>query len=131
MSNATMEYSVFKQIADSDPAKSPLVQIVDCAQGGQAMAQWVNPRGKAWTEADRRLAEAEVSPEQVQVAWVKLANVRPTGSLSEHGTKLQKDTTVLLQNAKDRFPNLRIAYLSGRIYGGWATHSAQPRALRP
>ncbi len=126
MSNATMEYFKFKQLADSDTAKSPLVQIVDCAQGGQAMAQWGDPRGKAWTEADRRLAGAEVSPAQVQVAWVKLANVRPTGSLSEHGTKLQKDTTILLQNAKDRFPNLSIAYLSGRIYGGWATTPLNP-----
>jgi hypothetical protein len=126
MSNATMEYSRFKEIADSDAAKSPLVQIVDCAQGGQAMAQWGNPQGKAWTEADRRLAAAGVSPEQVQVAWVKLANVKPTGTLHEHGAKLQQDTTILLQNARERFPNLRIAYLSGRIYGGWASTPLNP-----
>jgi hypothetical protein len=126
MSNATMEYSAFKQLADADPDKSRQVQIVDCAQGGQAMAQWGNPQGKAWLEADRRLTASEVSPEQVQVVWVKLANVRPTGALDEHGKKLQKDTTVLLQNAHDRFPNLRIAYLSGRIYGGWASTPLNP-----
>jgi hypothetical protein len=126
MSNATMEYSRFKQIADTDPAKSRQVQVVDCAQGGQAMAQWGNPQGKAWLEADRRLASAGVSPEQVQVVWVKLANVRPTGELDEHGTKLEKDTIVLLQNAKERFANLRIAYLSGRIYGGWANTPLNP-----
>jgi hypothetical protein len=126
MSNATMEYLRFKQIADADPAKSRQVQIVDCAQGGMAMAQWGNPQGKAWLEADRRLASAGVSTEQVQVVWVKLANVRPTGKLSEHGTKLEKDTIVLMQNARERFPNLRIAYLSGRIYGGWATTPLNP-----
>jgi hypothetical protein len=126
MSNATMEYSRFKQIADADVAKSRQVQIVDCAQGGQAMAQWGNPQGKAWLEADRRLSSAGVSPEQVQVVWVKLANVRPTGELNEHGTKLEKDTIVLLQNAKERFPSLRIAYLSGRIYGGWANTPLNP-----
>jgi hypothetical protein len=126
MSNATMEYARFKQIADADSAKSPQVQIVDCAQGGQAMAQWGNPQGKPWLEADRRLASAGVSPEQVQVVWVKLANVRPTGALNEHGTKLEKDTIVLLQNARERFPNLRIAYLSGRIYGGWANTPLNP-----
>jgi hypothetical protein len=126
MSNATQEYSRFKEIADADPRKSPRVKIVDCAQGGQAMAQWGDPRGRAWTEADRRLAIAKVSPEQVQVVWVKLANVKPTGTLSEHGKKLEKDTTILLQNARDRFPNLRIAYLSGRIYGGWATTPLNP-----
>jgi hypothetical protein len=126
MSNATQEYSAFKQIADADPRKSPRVAIVDCAQGGQAMAQWVDPRGRAWLEADRRLASAHVSPEQVQVVWVKLANVKPTGELSEHGKKLQHDTSMLLQNAQERFPNLRIAYLSGRIYAGWANTPLNP-----
>src|SRR5687767_7677739 len=53
MSNATQEFSVFKQLADTDAQRSPLVTIVDCAQSGQAMAQWVDPGGRAWTEADR------------------------------------------------------------------------------
>jgi hypothetical protein len=126
MSNATQEFSLFKQLADRDPKKSPRVEIVDCAQGGQAMAQWVDPKGRAWTEADRRLQAAKVSPKQVQVIWVKLANVRPTGELNEHGKKLQKDTLAVLQIAKARFPNLRIAYLGSRIYGGWATTPLNP-----
>ena len=107
MSNATQEFSYFKQIADKDPAKSPRVVIVDCAQGGQAMAQWVSPRAPAWAEADRRLSAAHVSPNQVQVAWIKLANVGPTGDLAEHGKKLEQDTQAVLQNAKSRFPNLQ------------------------
>jgi len=126
MSNATQEFSTFKPMADRDPQKSPRVTIVDCAQGGQAMAQWVDPKGRAWTEADKRLAAAKVSPNQVQVAWVKLANIMPTGELSDHGKKLQQDTLALLHNAKTRFPNLRIAYLSSRIYGGYATTRLNP-----
>ena len=126
MSNATQEYSRFKQLADRDPQKSPLVNIVDCAQGGQAMAQWVDPKGRAWTEADRRLAAANVSPEQVQVIWVKLANITPTGELAEHGRKLGTDTRIVLQNAKARFPNLRIAYLGSRIYAGYASTRLNP-----
>ncbi len=120
MSNATQEYSAFKRMADRDKRKSPRVAIVDCAQGGQAMAQWVNPNGRPWAEADRRLAAAKVSPKQVQVIWVKLANMRPTGELAHHGKKLQKDTLAVLRNAKARFPNVRIAYLASRIYGGYA-----------
>ena len=126
MSNATQEFSVFKQLADADPRKSPLVTIVDCAQGGQAMAQWVDPAGRAWTEADRRLAAAGIGPKQVQVAWIKLANVRPTGELAEHGAKLQEDTLAVIHNAKARFPNLRIAYLGSRIYGGYAANPLNP-----
>jgi hypothetical protein len=126
MSNATQEYSMFKQIADKDEMKSPRVAIVDCAQGGQAMAQWVDPKAKAWVEADRRLEAARVSPNQVQIVWVKLANVGPRGELAEHGKKLEKDTLAVLQNCKARFPNLRIAYLGSRIYAGYATTALNP-----
>jgi hypothetical protein len=126
MSNATQEFSLFKQLADQDPKKSPRVTIVDCAQGGQAMAQWVDPKARPWVEADRRLEAAGVSPKQVQVIWVKLANVRPTGEFVEHGKKLEKDTLAVLQNATARFANLRIAYLGSRIYGGWANTALNP-----
>lgn len=126
MSNATQEFSRFKELADHDPKKSPNVTIVDCAQNGQAMAQWVDPQGPAWIEADRRLEVAKVSPKQVQVVWVKLANILPTGELTDHGKKLENDTTAVVQNAKARFPNLRIAFLSSRIYGGWTTVPLNP-----
>jgi hypothetical protein len=126
MSNATQEFSTFKRLADADPKKSSRVTIVDCAQGGQAMAEWVNPDGPAWRECDRRLKAANVSPNQVQVAWIKLANKGPTGDLAEHGKKLQKDTLVVLHNARARFPNLRIAYLGSRIYAGYAASRLNP-----
>jgi hypothetical protein len=126
MSNATQEFSVFKQLADTDPQRSPLVTIVDCAQSGQAMAQWVDPGGHAWTEADRRLQAAQVGAGQVQIAWIKLANGRPAGDLGEHGRKLYTDTLTVLHNAKQRFPNLRIAYLASRIYGGYSVTPLNP-----
>lgn len=126
MSNATLEYSRFKQLADLCSRKSPQVAIVDCAQGGQAMAQWADPQARPWSEAERRLAAAQVSPAQVQVAWVKLANVQPTGDLAEHGRKLYSDTLAVLRNARARFPNLRIAYLGSRIYAGYASTPLNP-----
>lgn len=126
MSNATMEFSLFKQLADADPQKSPAVAVVDGAQGGQAMAEWVDPAARPWAEVERRLAQAGVSARQVQVLWVKLANKHPTGELAEHVGKLKSDTAALLRNAQARFPNLRIAYLSSRIYGGYAASALNP-----
>jgi hypothetical protein len=126
MSNATQEYSLFKQIADRDAQKSPRVVIVDCAQGGQAMAEWAASTARAWAVADRRLAQAKVNPKQVQVVWVKLANKGPRGNLAEHGRKLQRDTLAVLHNARARFPNLRIAYLGSRIYAGYASNPLNP-----
>jgi hypothetical protein len=126
MSNATQEFSRFKQIADADPAKSPSLTIVDCAQGGQAMAEWADPQARPWGEAARRLEAAGVSAPQVQVAWVKLANKGPRGDLQQHGKILERDTLAVLQNAKARFPNLRIAYLGSRIYAGYANTPLNP-----
>ena len=126
MSNATQEFSVFKRLADADSAKSSKLTIVDCAQGGQAMAQWVNPKGRPWKVADERLEKAEVSPKQIQIAWIKLANIRPTGDLKEHGEKLKADTVAVIQNAKKRFPNLRVIYLGSRIYAGYSTAALNP-----
>jgi len=126
MSNATQEFSEFKRIADVDPAKARRLIIVDCAQGGQAMAEWVPPDARPWTEAQRRISAAGVTPAQVQLGWIKLANKRPQGDLEEHGRILQRDTEAVLRNAKARFPNLRIAYLGSRIYGGYGTTSLNP-----
>lgn len=57
---------------------------------------------------------------------VKLANVAPSGDLNVHGKKLQKDTVAVLNNAKTRFPNLRIVYLGSRIYAGYASGPLNP-----
>ncbi len=126
MSNATMEFSLFKRIADADSRKSGKVTIVDCAQGGQVMAAWAVPDGRPWPEAMNRLQNAGVTPQQVQVAWVKLANGGPGGSKTDHLAKLEADTVKVLHNLKTRFPNLRIAYLGSRIYGGNATGALNP-----
>lgn len=126
MSNATQEFSMFKRIADADEAKSPRVRIVDCAQGGQAMAEWAPPDARPWQTAANILKSANVSPNQVQVAWVKLANKGPRGDLQEHGRKLEKDTLAVIENAKSKFPNLRVIYLSSRIYGGYSAGALNP-----
>ena len=126
MSNATQEFSAFKQLADADAEKSPLVTVVDCAQGGQTMARWADPKAACWAEADRRLKSSGVSREQVQVAWIKLANAGPSGELREHGRQLERDTRTVLANLTDHFPNLRIAYLGSRIYGGYADGRLNP-----
>ncbi|MGE3805903.1 MAG: hypothetical protein AB7K24_14620 [Gemmataceae bacterium] len=126
MSNATQEFSYFKRIADRDEGKAPRLTIVDCAQGGQAMAEWTDPAARPWEEAERRLKAAGISPNQVQIAWIKLANKQPRGELKEHGKKLQDDTLKVIQNAKAKFPNLRLAYLDSRTYGGYAVGNLNP-----
>ena len=126
MSNATQEFSRFQELAERDAERSRETIVVDCAQGGQAMAEWTSPTARPWQVAEERLQKSGVTPQQVQVAWVKLANKGPQGTLEDHGRKLERDTLQVLQNARRKFPNLRIVYLGSRIYGGYATTPLNP-----
>jgi len=132
MSNTTQEFSVFKRLADSDPQKSDKLVIVDGAQGGQASEQWVDPTSetgkRVWGTVDQRLKAADVSPEQVQVVWIKQALIQQGrfGEFPEHAKKLQSDLTAILQQLKRHFPNLQLAYMSSRIYAGYATTALNP-----
>jgi hypothetical protein len=132
MSNTTMEFSRFKEAADEDKDKSPQVVVVDCAQGGKDAAAWVDAIGEKdgnpWSVAAGRLKEAGVSPSQVQVVWLKqaLANPQRYGEFPGHAKKLQEDETAILQELKRSYPNLQLAYLSSRIYAGYASTSLNP-----
>jgi hypothetical protein len=127
MSNTTQEFSRFKEIADRDAQKSARVEIVDGAQGGQTAAVWATSGdNETWKKVADRLKSAGVTPQQVEVVWLKHANARPTEPFPEHARKLQADTAETVRLLKAKFPNLRIAYLSSRIYAGYATTPLNP-----
>jgi hypothetical protein len=126
MSNTTQEFSAFMPLANADASRDPSLVIVDGAQGGQTAADWANPGCQCWTTLDNRLRQANVSAAQVAVAWVKLANRQPGEGWPTHARRLKDDTAVVLQRLKSRFANLRIAYLSSRIYAGYATTTLNP-----
>ncbi|HSH95997.1 MAG TPA: hypothetical protein VK968_17760 [Roseimicrobium sp.] len=128
MSNTTMEYSRFKQLADADPARSPRVVLIDGAQGGQTGLRWADPKSPLWQKVDERLQTAGLSAKQVQVAWMKQAEAGPAnhGDFPKHAKQLQDSLVKSLANLKEKFPNLRIVYLSSRIYAGYATTQLNP-----
>ncbi len=135
MSNTTQEFSCFKQMADRDANKSPCVIIVDCAQGGQAAGNWANPekyvtgQGQSpWDVMDERIRKAGLTAAQVQVVWIKQALPGPAriGEFPRHARAMQSDLAVIVQKLRQKFANLRFAYLSSRIYAGYATVELNP-----
>lgn len=121
MSNTTQEWASkgtqnFKRLADADPGKNPQLVIVDGAQGGQAAGSWTNINATTWGVVEtNRLRAAGVTTQQVQVLWLKQAHPRPASAFPQHAQDLQRDLEKILRNAKIRYPNLKIAYLSSRI----------------
>jgi hypothetical protein len=131
MSNTTQEFSTFKPLADRDKEKNPKLAIVDGAQGGMAAAQIVNPDDNAtgarfWTTVDQRLKTAGVTRAQVQAAWIKQADIRPSQPFPKHAEVLEKELGDIVRVLHDRFPNLKLVYLSSRTYGGYATTPLNP-----
>lgn len=155
MSNTTMEYSYFKKVADADPAKSDHVVIVDGAKGARTGLAWsldgldvlpagegerltkalaqagINAKkgfGDTWNGVEEKLKASGVTAEQVQAVWIKQAEAKPgkLGEFPAHAKVLQASLVDILNIAKQRYPNLRIAYLSSRIFGGYATTDLNP-----
>ena len=75
-----------------------------------------------WPTLAKRIADAGLAPQQVQVAWLKHveANPKPLGEFPAHARTLQADITAILQIARHHYPNLRVVYLSSRTFGGWS-----------
>jgi hypothetical protein len=126
MSNTTMEFSAFQELVRRDALVSPSLVTVDGAQGGVTAADWADPRHPTWSELDKRLRAAGVSRAQVQTAWVKLANRADSTPVDTYRAQLERDWIATLNNLRDRFPNLQIAYESSRIYAGYASTMLNP-----
>jgi hypothetical protein len=130
MSNTTMEFSTFKEMADADPDKNPRLVIVDGAQGGMAANIIANPNDpkykQFWQTVDSRLDDAGVSAAQVQVAWVKQADIRPTAAFPNDALALEDELETIAHILVQRFPNIKLAYYSSRIYAGYASTSLNP-----
>jgi hypothetical protein len=131
MSNTAGEFATFKEVADRDPKKSPHVVIVNGAVGGAGARSWANGPHGPWSTVAQRLKEAEVSPQQVQVVWIKHAEAMPSPDPSplEYAKNLKTWLASIVRTLKSEYPNVKIAYLSSRTYGGY--NAAGLRLVNP
>jgi hypothetical protein len=79
-----------------------------------------------WATVERRLDVAGLTAAQVQIAWAKLAHAGPTLKFPEDAQQLQFEIEIIVQSLRSRFPNLKLLYLSSRIYAGYADTPLNP-----
>lgn len=127
MSNTTHEFGAFERNADADRNRNARVVLVDTALGGQTAALISNPSASYWVTMLQRLTAMGLTAAQVQVAWLKEADAQPPDNFPVHAQTLRDELELVVNNLHDKFPNLRICYLSSRIYGGYAA----PGTLNP
>jgi hypothetical protein len=126
MSNCTQEFSAFVPKATNDPAKKPQVLVIDCAKGGQTAQAIRSPSAAYWDTVVTRLRGRGSSPAQVQVCWIKEANAQPSAGFPAAMLDLQDDLAAVVRVAKAKLANLKLAYLTSRIYAGYADTPLNP-----
>ncbi len=131
MSNVSSEFWGFIELAhDQRQELNPQLVLVNGALGGRTADFWVDPQAQTWQLLDAQLAHNKVTPDQVQVAWVK-QTLTNGGNFPEKAQKLQADLELIAQNLHQHFPNLKIAYFSSRTrsYLYWRGLSPEPVAF--
>lgn len=153
MSNTTQEFSQFVRAAGADSKKSPHVVVVDGAIGGRTATVWAldgadllptgekerlekllqsmgrkQGPGDTWATVESRLKGNGVTAQQVQALWIKQAEAQPArlGEFPAHARALEENLIDMILIARQRYPNLRVVYLSSRIFGGYATTALNP-----
>ncbi|MGE0461260.1 MAG: LamG domain-containing protein [Vicinamibacterales bacterium] len=136
MSLTNQEFEVFEYASAADPLRDPHITTVNGAQDGHSAFQWADPNHVSWSVLASAVAGRGLTAAQVQVAWIK-QTVRGSdvGGWSAYPpfpapallfqTKLRESIQLL----KDRYPNIRVAYLSSRIYGQYAISTNYPEPI--
>lgn len=141
MSNTTQEFCagsgfvctswsfVGQALADPVVEKSRLV-LANGAMGGQAADVWDSPSEPNYDRIrDTVLARAGLTEAEVKIVWLKVANRQPTIALpsaSADAYRLVEQMGNTVRALRTHYPNLRIIYLSSRIYAGYATTNLNP-----
>ena len=85
--------------------------------------------GDYWMHVDRQLQRCEVSPAQVQVVWLKTAIPREPRGFPENAQPLQQTLHSIVEILRTKFPQLKLVYVSSRIYGGYSESDLNPEPV--
>jgi hypothetical protein len=126
MSNCVQHFNAFMALSNADPLRSARVQLVNCAQGGQTASEIADPNHPYWTHVANQIAQAGLTPAQVQVVWFLEANANPTGGFPGQALTLQSQFAAIMNNITDKYPAVRLVYSASRIYAGYSTTGLNP-----
>jgi hypothetical protein len=115
MSNTNMEFETFQQMAQDDPNTNSKILFLNGALSSQTSDRWLDPNAITWQNIADRLNQYGLSPDQVQVVWIKLTQTKG-GDFPAKAQSLESDLKTIVRNLKSAYPNTKIAYLSSRIY---------------
>jgi len=126
MSNTRNESDSFVTLSRTDPLRAAAVRVVNGAEGGASADLISDPNHPYWNRVLIRVAEAGLTPGQIQALWINDAVPNPTAPFPTHAETLQGYLTAIVRTTKSMFPNAQLAFVSSRIYAGYASTTLNP-----
>lgn len=145
MSNATIEFRAFETLATADShVNHSAMAIINGAQGAMTACFWrfvsENPVQSGCRAPhpipnqydrirDELLKPAGLAEDQVEVIWLKNADPRPTVALPASDADAyiyERELGETARAARARYPNLRLMFISSRVYAGYAALPLNP-----
>ena len=129
MSNARSEFDTFMNIAAGE--KSDDVVLINGAQPGMVASEWADADvdSDPWKFLAMAISDSGLTPQQVQVVWLKQVNAGPQPGDDDfpvYAQELRDDLGVIVKRVKGLYPNVQIVYLSSRVYAGYSLGPLSP-----
>ena len=128
MSNTSREFSEVIRLA-TKVRKNPRLLMLDGGRDGSAALDIATPLGSYWKHVDSQLQRAEVSASQVQVVWLKGALAYAPCGFPEKARLLQQALRSIVGILGAKFSQLRLIYVSSRVYGGYSKIELSPEPI--
>jgi hypothetical protein len=129
MSNTSSEFSQFIRLAEADGRENPRLLMIDAARNGTDATKIADPLGDYWIHADNELQRCKVTTAQVQVVWLKTAIAYEPCGFPEKARLLQRMLRSIVEILRTKFPQLKLVYVSSRIYGGYSETDLNPEPI--
>ncbi len=145
MSNTIIEFRGFENLVASDGrVNHATMEVVNGAKGAMTACFWrfatANPVQSGCRAPrmisnqydrirDELLKPNGLAEDQVEVIWLKNANPRPTVGLPDQDAEAygyEREIGEMARAARARYPNLKLMFISSRIYAGYATVPLNP-----
>lgn len=124
-------FEAFRESSLADPhvRKGDLVLANGAANMYDAV-RWTRDTDQNYDRVDHTVLNAAgVTPLQVQAAWIDMSVDYPASPLpiqDGDAYRLKGHLSNAVRALKVRYPNLRVAYLSSRVFGGYSTLARNP-----
>jgi lysophospholipase L1-like esterase len=145
MSNATIEFRPFVEMAESNAkVNHATMAVLNGAKGAMTACFWrfatENPVEKGCRAPrpipnqydrirDEVLKPAGLAEDQVEVIWMLNADPRPSIALPSPDADAyvyEREIGEIARAARARYPNLKLMFVSSRVYAGYASRPLNP-----